>query len=44
MGAVMSAKIIRDPLYDYISIDRKRDQWLLDLLDCAHVWNNEFQS
>src|SRR5437588_8136184 len=28
----MSSKIIRDPLYNYISIDRKRDRWLLDLL------------
>jgi uncharacterized protein len=31
----MSAKIIRDPLYNYVSIDRKRDEWLLELLDCA---------
>jgi HD superfamily phosphohydrolase len=33
----MSAKIFRDPLYNYISIDRDRDGWLLDLLDCAEV-------
>jgi HD superfamily phosphohydrolase len=33
----MAAKIFRDPLYNYISIDRKRDGWLLDLLDCAEV-------
>ena len=33
----MSAKIIRDPLYNYVSIDRKKDGWLLDLLDCPEV-------
>jgi HD superfamily phosphohydrolase len=26
----MSPKIIRDPLYNYISIDCKKDRWLLD--------------
>lgn len=33
----MGAKIFRDPLYDYISIDRDRDGWLLELLDCPEV-------
>lgn len=33
----MQAKIFRDPLYNYISIDRKRDQWLLQLLDCPET-------
>ncbi len=33
----MSSKIIRDPLYNYISIDTKKDPWLLDLLDCPEV-------
>src|SRR4051794_31752837 len=33
----MAAKIIRDPLYNYITIDRQRDQWLLELLDCREV-------
>ena len=33
----MSSKIIRDPLYNYISIDTKKDRWLLDLLDCPEV-------
>ena len=33
----MSSKIIRDPLYNYISIDRKRDRWLLELLDTPEV-------
>ncbi len=33
----MSAKIIRDPLYNYISIDRGREPWLLELLDCPEV-------
>src|SRR5262245_41819347 len=29
----MSAKIFRDPLYNYIRIDRRADRWLLNLLD-----------
>jgi hypothetical protein len=33
----MSSKIFRDPLYNYISIDRKRDRWLLELLDCPEI-------
>ncbi len=33
----MSSKIIRDPLYNYISIDIKKDRWLLDLLDSPEV-------
>jgi HD superfamily phosphohydrolase len=33
----MSAKIFRDPLYDYISIDKERDGWLLELLDSPEV-------
>lgn len=33
----MSSKIIRDPLYNYISIDRNRDRWLLELLDSPEV-------
>ncbi len=33
----MSSKIFRDPLYNYISIDRSKDKWLLDLLDCPEV-------
>jgi uncharacterized protein len=33
----MSSKIIRDPLYNYISIDRKHDGWLLELLDCPEI-------
>jgi uncharacterized protein len=34
---MMSTKIIRDPLYNYISIDRKRDRWLVELLDTPEV-------
>jgi hypothetical protein len=30
-------KIFRDPLYDYISIDREHDAWLIELLDCPEV-------
>ncbi len=33
----MAAKIFRDPLYNYISIERERDRWLLDLLECPEV-------
>jgi HD superfamily phosphohydrolase len=33
----MSSKIFRDPLYNYISIDRENDQWLLDLLDSPEM-------
>ena len=33
----MSAKIFRDPLYNYISIDREKDGWILKLLDCPEV-------
>ncbi len=31
------AKIIRDPLYNYISIDHDRDGWLVDILDTPEV-------
>jgi HD superfamily phosphohydrolase len=33
----MSAKIIRDSLYNYISIDQKRDRWLVELLDTPEI-------
>jgi HD superfamily phosphohydrolase len=33
----MDAKIFRDPLYNYITIDRNRDRWLLELLDTPEV-------
>lgn len=33
----MSAKIIRDPLYNYIGIDRGRDGWLVDVLDSPEI-------
>jgi HD superfamily phosphohydrolase len=33
----MSSKIFRDPLYNYISVNRDRDKWLLDLLDTPEV-------
>jgi HD superfamily phosphohydrolase len=32
-----SEKIFRDPLYNYIAVDRGRDQWLLDLIDTREV-------
>ena len=31
------AKIFRDPLYNYVSIDRDRDAWLLKLLDTPEM-------
>src|SRR3954465_15322902 len=33
----MSDKVFRDPLYNYISIDKDRDGWLLKLLDSPEV-------
>lgn len=33
----MSDKIFRDPLYNYISIDRQRDGWLLELIDTPEM-------
>jgi len=33
----MSDKIFRDPLYNYVSINRDRDKWLLDLLAAPEV-------
>ncbi len=33
----MATKIFRDPLYNYIGIDRARDGWLLELLDTPAV-------
>lgn len=33
----MSAKIMRDPLYNYIGIDRSRDGWLVDVLDSPEI-------
>jgi len=33
----MSSKIVRDPLYNYIGIDRTKDKWLLELLDSPEV-------
>jgi len=30
-------KIFRDPLYNYVAIDRDRDSWLLDLIDTPEV-------
>lgn len=30
-------KIFRDPLFNYVAIERPRDQWLVDLLDCPEV-------
>jgi len=33
----MADKIFRDPLYNYINIDRERDRWLIRLLDCPEA-------
>ena len=33
----MSDKVFRDPLYNYISFDRQRDGWRIDLLNCKEV-------
>lgn len=33
----MTDKVFRDPLYNYVSLDRGRDGWMLDLLACPEV-------
>ena len=33
----MSAKIFRDPLYNYVSIERSKDGWLLDVLNSPEL-------
>lgn len=33
----MSDKVFRDPLYNYIAFDRRRDGWLIDLINCPEV-------
>ncbi len=33
----MAQKLFRDPVYDYISIDRVEHPWLLDLVNCREV-------
>jgi HD superfamily phosphohydrolase len=33
----MSSKIIRDPLYNYVRIERKKDGWLLDVLNSPEI-------
>ncbi|MFI5455320.1 MAG: HD domain-containing protein [Isosphaerales bacterium] len=33
----MASKIIRDPLYNYVSIERKKDGWLLDVLNSPEI-------
>lgn len=33
----MSDKVFRDPLYNYIAFDRKRDGWLIELINCEEV-------
>lgn len=33
----MSDKVFRDPLYNYIAFDRKRDGWLIGLINCPEV-------
>ncbi len=32
-----SDKIFRDPLYNYVAVDKGRDRWLLDLIDTPEV-------
>lgn len=40
----MAQKLFRDPLYDYISIDRDKYGWLLDLVNCREVQRLRFIS
>ncbi len=30
-------KIFRDPLYNYVTVDRTAGEWLVELLDCREV-------
>jgi HD superfamily phosphohydrolase len=40
----MAQKLFRDPLYDYISIDRDQHAWLLDLVNCPELQRLRFIS
>jgi len=40
----MAQKLFRDPLYDYISIDRDKHTWLLDLVNCPELQRLRFIS
>ncbi len=40
----MAQKLFRDPLYDYISIDRDKHSWLLDLVNCPELQRLRFIS
>ncbi len=40
----MAQKLFRDPLYDYVSIDRVKHGWLLDLVNCREVQRLRFIS
>ena len=33
----MPQKLFRDPLYDYIALDKEKQSWLLDLINCPEV-------
>lgn len=33
----MAQKLFRDPLYDYIALDKKKQRWLLDLINCPEL-------
>lgn len=33
----MAQKLFRDPLYDYIALDKEKESWLLDLINCPEV-------
>ena len=40
----MAQKLFRDPLYDYVSIDRGKHSWLLDLINCPELQRLRFIS
>ncbi len=40
----MAQKLFRDPLYDYVSIDRVKHGWLLDLVNCRELQRLRFIS
>ena len=37
VGPTMATKVFRDPLYNYVSIDLSRDQWLLEVLNSREI-------
>jgi len=37
VGRGMTQKLFRDPLYDYIGLDKEKESWLLNLINCPEL-------